>query len=150
MKILILISVVAMATVGNAEYSCPQFWNLFEGNCFRYQGDRLTWSDAEASFTSGGVGHLASIHSLEENRLVYQMFKSSVSLNDIPDWVHNTEDHNPIYGIWLGLHQTVADGPWKNSDYTDQGDFFRWRRLEPNNDYYDSGLAEDCVHILAL
>eukprot|EP00057_Strongylocentrotus_purpuratus_P001325 XP_001198156.2 PREDICTED: alpha-N-acetylgalactosamine-specific lectin [Strongylocentrotus purpuratus] len=151
MKVLILINVVAMATVGNALYSCPQFWNLFEGNCYRYQGDRLTWSAAEARcnryFNSAGMGHLASIHSLAENRFVYEMFKSSVSINDIPNWVHNPVDPNPIYGIWIGLHQTVADGPWKNSDDTDQDNFFRWRSLEPNNSYYVGEQAEDCVHI---
>nr|BCG07368.1 C-type lectin [Pseudocentrotus depressus] len=151
MKILILITVVAMATMGNAEYSCPRFWNLFGGNCYRYLGDRLTWSAAEARcngyFTSRGMGHLASIHSLEENRFVYEMFKSSVSINDIPDWVYSREDRNPVYGIWIGLHQTVADGPWKNSDDTDQGNFFRWRPVEPNNNYYQGEQVEDCVHI---
>nr|BCG07369.1 C-type lectin [Pseudocentrotus depressus] len=152
MKILILITVVAMATMGNAVFSCPRFWNLFEGNCYRYQGDRLTWSAAEARcngyFTSSGVGHLASIHSLEENRHVYEMFRSSVSINDIPDWVYRTEveNRNPVYGIWIGLRQTVADGPWKNSDDTDQGNFFKWRSTEPNNNYYNEQV-EDCVHI---
>eukprot|EP00057_Strongylocentrotus_purpuratus_P008034 XP_011662508.1 PREDICTED: echinoidin-like [Strongylocentrotus purpuratus] len=152
MKILILITVVAMATVGNAGYSCPEFWNLFGGNCYRYRGDRLTWSAAEArcneDSTIAGMGHLASIHSLAENRFVYEMFKSSVSINDIPDWVYSVADRNPLYGIWTGLHQAVADGPWKNSDGTDQGDFFKWMRAEePNNDYYGGEEVEDCVHI---
>ena len=91
MKVLILIVVVAMATIGNADYSCPQLWSLFDGSCYRYLGDRVTWAAAEARcnefFSTNGTGHLASVHSNEENRFVYELFRSVAGVDDIPDWV---------------------------------------------------------------
>ncbi|XP_041467648.1 alpha-N-acetylgalactosamine-specific lectin-like [Lytechinus variegatus] len=154
MRILMLIIAVATTTMCYAKHSCPQFWNLFEGNCYRYQGDRLTWSAAEARcneyFTTKGMGHLASVHNLEENRFIYELFKSSVDINNIPDWEYDIEARYPVYGIWIGLHQTVADGSWVNSDGKAQGSFERWIEGEPNNNYYDHSQVEDCVHIWRL
>ena len=88
MKLLIL---VTMVTIANAAFTCPQFWNLYDGSCYRYFGERSIWSVAENEcnqfFTTGGNGHLASIHNVEENRFVYEMYYSSVGVSSLEDWV---------------------------------------------------------------
>ena len=44
------------------------------------------------------------------------------------------------YGVWLGLKQTVDNGPWEWTDGTPT-DYANWCPGEPNSN------AEDCVHI---
>jgi len=154
MKVLILITLVAMATMTNAVFSCPQFWDLFNGSCYLYLGDRVTWTAAEARcnefFTTKGNGHLTSVLSKEENRFVYELFRSAAGVDDIADWVYDRNNRNPVYGVWIGLHQAVANGPWVNTDGSAQGSFEKWKSNEPNNDYYQGEQAEDCVHIWRL
>ncbi|XP_072162862.1 C-type lectin domain family 19 member A-like [Diadema setosum] len=143
---ILVVTAFAMASSCNAQF-CPQYWHKFEGFCYRYFGDRVTWSAAEERcnqhFTTNGMGHLISIHSESENRFAYELFRSSAG--DTPDWVYNERNRNPVHGFWLGLHQETSSGPWVNTDDS-AFDYNNWKSGEPNNSYYGS-TAEDCVHV---
>ncbi|XP_071486380.1 C-type lectin domain family 19 member A-like [Diadema antillarum] len=144
----LLFATVAMAALTSAcGPPCPVLWHLFDGNCYRYFGKRVTWAEAETSckhhFTTNGMAHLISLHSESENRFAYELYHSSVG--DPPDWVHDRVNRRPFQGFWIGLHQNEADGPW---NYTDGSayDYGNWQPGEPSNSYYGEQV-EDCVHI---
>jgi hypothetical protein len=48
---------------------CPGGWILFDGHCYLYVTSKANWADAEKDCNIKG-GHLASIHSDEENALI--------------------------------------------------------------------------------
>ena len=48
---------------------CPGGWILFENHCYLYVTSKANWADAEKDCNIKG-GHLASIHSDEENALI--------------------------------------------------------------------------------
>ena len=52
--------------------TCPQGWSLFEGNkhCYQKGATGASFTDAEAYCVTKG-GHLASIHSKEENKFIH-------------------------------------------------------------------------------
>ncbi|KAF5401209.1 Lectin C-type domain protein, partial [Paragonimus heterotremus] len=81
--------------------NCPSGWTPFGGKCFSVTSvnTQLNWSDAEQTCQASGkdvpvsrdfqlIGHLASIHSLEEQHVVYEMASSS--------------------SIWIGLQAFYA------------------------------------------
>ena len=84
-----------------------------------------TWEDAESvcqSQTWGGVqGHLASVHSEEENIFVASLAKET---------------------IWLGHHDLHKEGQWTWTDGT-KFSYSNWGKGEPNN----HGNNEDCMEI---
>ena len=88
-------------------------------------GSVKTWEDAESvcqSQTWGGVqGHLASVHSEEEN-----IFVASLA----------------IEGLWLGLNDLHKEGQWSWTDGTSLG-YSNWARGEPNN----VGNNEHCMEL---
>ena len=45
---------------------CGEDWEPIGDNCYVYRPRKMTWHEAEADCVNGG-GHLASIHSDEEN-----------------------------------------------------------------------------------
>lgn len=55
--------------------------------------------------------------------------------------------HNPLYGVWIGLHHEEDGEPWVNIDGSDPDDYSRSNRREPNNKYNETEQVEDCVHI---
>ena len=79
-SIVILIAMVAM-TMAEKPFTCPPLWTLFEGHCYRYFGERLTWDDAQTQceryFTERGVANLVSIHDKQENAFVYELLRSA-------------------------------------------------------------------------
>ena len=79
MKAYLLIFFLVVSASGCEVHKCPQYWHLFRGNCYRYFGDRITWSQAEAAcnshFTRRGMARLVSIADEEENIFVYKLFR---------------------------------------------------------------------------
>ncbi|XP_071486276.1 C-type lectin domain family 19 member A-like [Diadema antillarum] len=141
---------VSMATtsLAHCQQRCPQFWHLFQGHCYRYFGERVSWSSAEAECNKyltnrGCMARLISIHSEEENNFAYELFRSSAG--DTPDWRLNRRNPSAVYGFWTGAHQQVSDGPWVHTDGT-AFDYINWMSGEPNDNYYDLH-DEDCVMV---
>ena len=84
-----------------------------------------TWEDAESvcqgQTWQGVQGHLASVHSEEENIFVASLAKET---------------------IWLGHHDLHQEGQWTWTDGTEFS-YSNWAKGEPNN----HGNNEDCMEI---
>ncbi|XP_036375393.1 lactose-binding lectin l-2-like [Megalops cyprinoides] len=104
--------------------SCPTGWASFNGRCFQYFTLEKDWAEAESHCVSLG-GHLASVHSEEENNFVKKL----------------TLSYNPSDGrFWLGLTDCYKEGTWRWSDGTET-DFTEWNPSEPNN----ANGGENCL-----
>ncbi len=66
--------------------SCPSDWIEFQGHCYLYVEYLETWVKAENDCKSKG-GHLASVHSADENSFIY----------------------NRWFGAWLGATDAAAE-----------------------------------------
>ena len=85
-----VLAVVLGSSQASAAYKfCPTYWHLFDGECYRYFGDRVTFATAQSSchnyYTNSGRAELASIHSNDVNSFLYDLFRSSAG--DLPDGV---------------------------------------------------------------
>ncbi|XP_030838854.1 alpha-N-acetylgalactosamine-specific lectin-like [Strongylocentrotus purpuratus] len=145
MKLLLVsMAVLAVAVYGleiNACHPCPQFWHLFNGNCYRYFGERVTWEAARGRcrdhYSLNGRADLVSIHTEQENAFAYDLFRSSASIT--------SEAAGPtFYGAWIGAYQTTS-GSTAPFIWTDGSglDFEQWLTGEPSN----AGNNEGCVHL---
>eukprot|EP00057_Strongylocentrotus_purpuratus_P018012 XP_011672486.1 PREDICTED: C-type lectin domain family 19 member A-like [Strongylocentrotus purpuratus] len=60
---------------------CPQFWLSFNGNCYRYFGERVPWGEARDRcrdhYSFNGRADLVSIHTEQENAFAYELLRSS-------------------------------------------------------------------------
>ncbi len=74
-------------TPGN---SCPSGWQKFEGHCYLLVEKFATWANAENDCISKG-GHLASIHSADENNFIFQLQPS------------------PHPSLWIGGSDTAVE-----------------------------------------
>ena len=68
-KFLILAPVTVIPTTPVPDKRCAQGYSFFNGNCYKWSSARKTWTEAEATCHSEG-GHLASVHSEDENKFV--------------------------------------------------------------------------------
>jgi len=105
--------------------NCPDGWKELNKNCYKYVDSAKTWADAEnvcKLHTWDGVqGHLASVHSEEENHFVARLAKET---------------------IWLGHHDLKMEGHWTWTDGT-AFTYKNWAKGEPNN----HGNNEDCMEL---
>ncbi len=53
-------------------FSCPDDWEEYDGHCYLVVVECLIWTEAENECTLHG-GHLASIHSQEEQDFIYNL-----------------------------------------------------------------------------
>ena len=65
-----------VAPVCQHDRACPGGWNLFEGRCYLLVESSATWTDAEKDCNNKG-GHLASIHSADENSFIHSLYSSN-------------------------------------------------------------------------
>merc|ERR1712106_510029 len=49
---------------------CPSGWTEFGSNCYKLYYNQLNWEEAE-NYCKGQGGHLASVHSAEENNFLF-------------------------------------------------------------------------------
>ena len=107
---------------------CPYGWETYTGDgssvkCFKYCGDReyaaycgiLYATYAEQNCQDQG-GHLASIHSMEEQNFLMHTF-------------------NPSARVWIGAVDTDHNGVWEWTDGS-SFDFSYWRSGQPDGQYY--------------
>ena len=94
---------------------------LFQGKCYGHPKDRkLSWTDAESYCQSWSAGaHLASIHSVEDQKFVQTNFPQD---------------------IWLGGNDLAKEGTWVWSDGT-PWDYSDWSSGQPDN----GGSNQDCL-----
>jgi uncharacterized protein YegL len=92
------------------EESCPIGWTAFKTNCYLPVNEKVTFHTAEDNCVLKG-GHLASIHSEEENAF----------LNTLG-----------ITGFFIGFNDEKTEGSHVWTDKTPT-DFKKWAPNEPNN-----------------
>merc|ERR1719312_1353044 len=104
---------------------CPDGWKEFNQACYKYVDSAKTWEDAESMCQGqtwqGVQGHLASVHSEEENIFVASLAEET---------------------IWLCHHDLHQEGQWTWTDGTEFS-YSNWAKGEPNN----AGNSEDCMEI---
>nr|2ZIB_A Chain A, Type II antifreeze protein [Brachyopsis segaliensis] len=94
---------------------CPAGWTLHGQRCFYSEATAMTWDLAEANCVNKG-GHLASIHSLEE-----QLY-----IKDIVAGI-----------VWIGGSACKVAGAWSWTDGTPV-DYRTWCPTKPND------ILSDC------
>jgi hypothetical protein len=99
---------------------------VFEGRCYEFFDEQLSWSEAEARCTVWG-GHLASVESSEEDAFIgaWPGLMGVAFLDGS--------------GLWLGGSDALGDGDfrWSNGRALD---FVGWAPDQPNN-----GAGVDCI-----
>ena len=83
---------------------CPENWTPFNGACYRVYTTPKSWEDAEDSCQRHENSHLVSIHSLEEQNFVKDLYRSS------PHGLRKG------YWIWIGLK---IQEKWDSQFWTD-------------------------------
>ncbi|KAK6053094.1 lectin C-type domain protein [Cooperia oncophora] len=117
----------AVCTPRQCTPHCDSEWTYFSqtSSCFKvFFGQK--WDDAEAFCVEQG-GHLASIHSEQENTFVANLARTNMKLT------------NPDDLTWIGL-KAVGNG-WQWSDNT-KTDYINWAPKQPDNPG-----KENCVEL---
>ncbi|XGW31602.1 hypothetical protein V3C99_010061 [Haemonchus contortus] len=106
-------------------------WVNKYGFSYKVFDRRATFDEAEAACVAEG-GHLASIHSQEEDEFIYNISNPHADQKTQSDL------------LWIGLRQKnwPKDKKWTWTDGT-AVNFINWSRGEPNNLYN----AEHCVEL---
>ncbi|XP_028447359.1 galactose-specific lectin nattectin-like [Perca flavescens] len=106
--------------------SCPPEWTQFGSRCFSFYSETKTWIDAETFCQTAG-GHLASIHSDEENTFLKDYINQVTGANT-QAWIGGSDAVQVFTWLW-------TDG--SNFDYTS------WAAGEPD----DAGGKEKCLEM---
>nr|ACV41410.1 mannan-binding lectin isoform 1 [Mesocentrotus nudus] len=112
-----------------SEGCCPERFMQFGDWCFHYNSDKVNWHDARHACERLGA-HLVSIHSLEDSREVYVLWKS------LADESHTNDVDR---SFWIGLHDLSNENFFEWSDGTPLN-YSLWYPGEPNDSH-----GEDCV-----
>jgi len=115
----IMTSASSSVSVSTKPKGCPAGWDVLGSNCYKAFESELNWQDAE-NHCKGQGGHLASIHSKEENDFVAGL---ASPFHDEP---------------WLG--GTDVTGSWVWSDGSPFS-FIAWGPDQPDN----AGGKEHCL-----
>ncbi len=68
-----------VAPVCQHDRECPEGWKLFKARCYLLAESAATWADAENDCNRKG-GHLASVHSADENTFIFNLPSSPTNL----------------------------------------------------------------------
>ena len=108
---------------------CPYGWETYTDTsssvkCFKYGSDTHYATDAEEACQAQG-GHLASIHSREEQNFLMQTL-------------------NPENRVWIGLHR----GENRAFEWTDGStlDFIYWMSGQPDGSSKNDYVFMDCLY----
>jgi hypothetical protein len=106
---------------------CDSGWSLYNSSCYKMNFNH-NWDDAEVDCVTNG-GHLASIHSTQENIFISTLARTGL-------------DSDTSKQPWIGLKSTDGSN-WFWSDGTPT-DFKAWGNKQP-----DSGNTKQCAQIFA-
>ncbi|XP_068787231.1 struthiocalcin-2 isoform X2 [Struthio camelus] len=105
---------------GRERAGCAKGWIPFDGRCYGFFPQELSWRRAEGFCQRlGARTHLASIHSEEEHQAIVSMLASSQPYSD--------SEEEAGEEVWIGLHRPLGRRNWEWSDGTklDYGSWYR-------------------------
>ncbi|KAK7162145.1 hypothetical protein R3I94_004710 [Phoxinus phoxinus] len=105
---------------------CPEGWEKFGTQCFKYVSDSKSWAEAEEQCVDLG-GNLASVHS----QITHNFLKTFVKKNS-----------KGSTRTWIGAHDAPQEFIWFWSDGS-KFEYNDWHTDEPNN----TGGSERCVEM---
>ncbi|XP_048356769.1 C-type lectin-like isoform X5 [Sphaerodactylus townsendi] len=109
--------------------SCPGGWIFYQGSCYGFFQDKMSWAEAEIDCQSQGTnGHLASISSKAEGAVLARHIKAFLQ---------------GCQHVWIGLHDPQRNRRWRWSDRS-IFNYRAWNTGEPSNFEND----EYCVELL--
>ncbi|BFZ21797.1 hypothetical protein BsWGS_24836 [Bradybaena similaris] len=116
---------LASAAIQTAS-GCRPDWVLFQGSCYGFLREQVTWPDAAALCRANG-GYLAEINSQAEN-----------------DFLVSEAQTRKLGNVWLGASDTLQEGTfqWTTSGETIEA-FTNWYPGKPDN--YDG--AQHCLEL---
>ncbi|PVD31016.1 hypothetical protein C0Q70_10292 [Pomacea canaliculata] len=108
---------VCPLTCGICRRPCPEGYTQvgYNGDCYRYYGDPMTYSDAQQQCAADGA--------------VLYPAKTASDLLFLLSFSQNSS------GVWVGLTDSATEGTWKYSDDTLMTDSSLWMSGEPDNVY---------------
>ncbi|XP_013801306.2 struthiocalcin-2 [Apteryx mantelli] len=113
---------LAPSLQGEERAGCAKGWFPFDGRCYGFFPQELSWRRAEGFCQRlGARTHLASIHSEEEHQAIISMLASSQPYSD------SEEEEEADDEVWIGLHRPLGRRNWEWSDGTkmDYGSWYR-------------------------
>ncbi|XP_025096360.1 macrophage mannose receptor 1-like isoform X2 [Pomacea canaliculata] len=107
---------VCPLTCGICRRPCPEGYTQvgYNGDCYRYYGDPMTYSDAQQQCAADGA--------------VLYPAKTASDLLFLLSFQNSS-------GVWVGLTDSATEGTWKYSDDTLMTDSSLWMSGEPDNVY---------------
>ncbi|XP_071274593.1 dromaiocalcin-1-like [Agelaius tricolor] len=106
--------VLAPSLPGAEATRCPRAWLSFEGHCYGYFGQQLSWRRAEAWCQATRGGHLASLHSPEEHRALAAFLarRPRRGEDDEEGEKDRDRDRDRDESVWIGLHRRRQGWLW--------------------------------------
>ena len=89
---------------------CPSGWSLFEGHCYSVKDTKANAHDAQIVCSDAG-GHLASIHSQDENDFIQTLAFPYMSSSEL-----NKNESNQL--VWIGASRILYIDDWSWKDCT--------------------------------
>ncbi|XP_077034132.1 dromaiocalcin-1-like [Agelaius phoeniceus] len=108
--------VLAPSLPGAEATRCPRGWLSFEGHCYGYFGQQLSWRRAEAWCQATRGGHLASLHSPEEHRALAAFLARRPRRGEDDEEGEKDRDRDRDRdrdeSVWIGLHRRRQGWLW--------------------------------------
>ncbi|KAL4238852.1 C-type lectin domain 4 member E [Mactra antiquata] len=124
--VLVFLSLSLMFCTAEAATTCPDQWIAYQGSCYRFVHQNLTFYDAE-SYCRQHHGRLVHLETARENGFV----KETISHMKEKEW-------------WIGLTDDDIEGQWAWYGSDESPLFTDWSSGQPN------GGDEDCAQFFYL
>ncbi|XP_034146728.1 C-type lectin domain family 4 member E-like [Esox lucius] len=102
---------------------CASGWEFFNGSCYHFSEDKLTWEQSEYACIHDG-GHLVIIESHQEQDFI----RMKVGKTEVPN------------SYWIGMTDMKKEGAWVWMDNTPLNDNMKY--WDQNNGTTNSGRPE--------
>ncbi|XP_069035686.1 galactose-specific lectin nattectin-like [Lepisosteus oculatus] len=114
--ICILLTLSVVTGTYDCQCTCPTGWMKFDGFCYKFFTERMTWADANLHCHKLR-SLLPSVHDEHVNNFLLTLIRSE-----------DDREHS----VWLGGMDCIKEGAWTWGDRT-QWNYTLWATGEPNN-----------------